>query len=86
MLKQILESKSYIKGILFLVIAIVLGCFGRLVFATVSSMVLYEYAFVPAIVYNISYIGISAGFVIALMVILYKPFLMVNSRFPVKSI
>lgn len=84
--KPILESKSPWKGILFLVIAIVLSCCGRLVFATISSMVLYEYALVPALAYNISYIGVSAGFVIALMLILYKPFLLVNSRFPVKSI
>ncbi|MBQ0008825.1 MAG: energy-coupled thiamine transporter ThiT [Firmicutes bacterium] len=84
--KQILESKNEWKGLLFLIIAIVLGCFGRFVFATISSMVLYEYAFVPALVYNISYIGVSAGFVIALMLILYKPFLLVNSRFPTKSI
>lgn len=84
--KPILESKSIWKGILFLIIALLLGSFGRLVFATISSMVLYEYSFVPAIVYNLSYIGPSAGFVIALMLILYKPFLLVNSRFPVKSI
>ena len=84
--KPILESKNEWKGLLFLIIAVFLGCFGRFVFATISSMVLYEYAFVPALVYNISYIGISAGFVIALMLILYKPFLLVNNRFPTKSI
>ena len=86
LMKPILESKSLWKGALFLIIALIVGCFGRFVFATISSMVLYEYAFVPALAYNITYIGISAGFVTALMLILYKPLLMVNSRFPVKSI
>lgn len=84
--KQILESESLIKGSVALGIAIILSCFGRFVASCISSMVLYEVDFVGALAYNIPYIGFSTVLVLDALLILYKPLLLVNKRFPVKSI
>jgi len=85
--KQILreDTATYnFTGELFIFIGITLATALRFVAGTVSSMVLYDYNFVPAALYNVGYICISAGLSLVLIMGLYGPLLVVNKRFPNK--
>lgn len=75
------EGKMTVSSSLFLVLAIFLGCFGRLVFSTISGMVIYETAFVDSVWYQLSYIGPSSAIVLVALFLLYKPLIAINKRF-----
>lgn len=77
------EQRGYnVKGEIFLFIGGALACFGRFIGGTVSSMALYGYAFVPAVVYNAPYIFISGGVAIVILMALYGPLAALNYRHP----
>ena len=85
--KQILreDAQTYnFKGELFIFIGVTIATILRFIAGTVSSMVLYDYSFVPAALYNVGYISISAGISLAIIMGLYGPLLVVNKRFPNK--
>ena len=85
--KQILreDAESYnFKGELFIFIGVALATTLRFLAGTISSMVLYDYDFVPAALYNVGYVFISGGISLAIVMALYGPILMINSRFPNK--
>lgn len=84
--KQILDDKKPAKSIVFLIFSGVFATFLRLMSSTISSMIIYDYEFVPAIVYNALYIPLSGIVSIAIILLLYKPLLMVNNKFPTKRI
>lgn len=75
------NEKITFKGILFLSLGIVISIFVRLCAGTLSSIVLYEYKFVAALTYNIIYILPSGGISLALILLLYKPLLMIDRHF-----
>lgn len=86
--KQILreDKETYnFKGELFIFIGVTLATVLRFFAGTISSMVLYDYDFVPAALYNVGYVFISAGVSLAIIMALYGPLLMINRRFPNKS-
>lgn len=70
------------KRIMFLLISVILATFLRLVFSTMSGMILYELNFVGSISYNALYVLPSSGAAIVLLIVLYKPILAVNRSFP----
>ena len=75
--------KGYnLKGLLFILIACVLSTFVRFIAGTVSSIVIYNYGFSAAAIYNIGYIGISGAMATAVLMVLYAPLLSLNARFP----
>lgn len=77
------EQKSYnLKGIIFIVVAGVISTFVRFVGSTTSSMVIYDYPFDAAVVYNAIYIPVSGGIAIAVLCALYGPFVRLNRMFP----
>ena len=85
--KQILreETETYnLKGEIFIFIGVTLATALRFVAGTISSMVLYDYDFVPAVLYNVGYVFISAGISLAIIMALYGPLLKINRRFPNK--
>lgn len=84
--KQVLTEKFHWKGILFLIVGILIACFARILSHTISSMVFYKFTFTEGLVYNLLYVGPCVGLVTAALLLLYKPLIDINKRFPVKSI
>ena len=85
--KQILRDDvdTYnLKGELFIFIGVTLATVLRFTAGTISSMVLYDYDFLPAALYNVGYIFISAAVSLVVVMGLYGPLLAINKRFPNK--
>lgn len=77
------------KGVINLIITIALVvltvaiyCVIRTLSASVDSMIFYEYAFWPSVVYNISYIGPSSGIVAVVLCLLLPVFKSINQMYP----
>ena len=85
--KQILrEDKGYPwMNIIFLVVGVILAITLRLAFATLSGVIFYETGFVESLIYNSLYILPSGGGALVVLILLLKPLMIVNKRFPVKS-
>ena len=85
--KQILsENKDTynLKGEIFLFVGVTLATSMRFIAGTISSLLLYDYPLVPAMIYNVGYIYISAAVSLAIVMALYGPILKVNRMFPNK--
>ena len=85
--KQILNENvdNYnLKGEILLFVGVALATSMRFVASTISSMVLYDYDIVPAMLYNVGYIFISGGISLAVVMGLYGPIAKINQRFPSK--
>lgn len=70
-----------VKGIILLFVSCVLVFVLRTLASTISSMVYYGYTFDAGILYNITYIGPSVGACFVVVLLLYKPLLMLNKRY-----
>lgn len=84
--KQILDSEKIGKGILFICLGALISTILRLAFSTISGMIIAGYDFVGSLVYNATYIPLSGAVSLAILLVLYKPLLIVNKRFPYKTI
>ena len=84
--KQIMTEKFKWTGVLFLILSIFIACVCRILSHTISSIIFYEVTFTEGLIYNLLYVGPCAGIVIAALLLLYKPLLDINRRFPAKSI
>ena len=71
-------------NIIFVVVGVVLACSLRLLFATLSGVIFYETGFVESLAYNALYILPSGGACLVGMILLFKPLLVVNEKFPIK--
>ncbi len=76
------EKKVTFSGVLFIIVGILLGCTCRTFASTLSGMFIYGMDFIGSLVYQLIYIGPSAGIVLVGMLVLYKPLLNINARFP----
>ena len=83
---KILQEDNFIKGIIFIVLGCLLATFGRFVGSMLSSLIIYEYSFKAALIYNAAYLLPSAGITLVILICLYKPLLLVNRSYPLKSI
>lgn len=80
------NQKTYnFKGILFIIIGGLLATTLRFIGSSASSMIIYGYDIVPAMVYNVLYVFISGAISIAALIGLYGPFFKINERFPVSN-
>ena len=79
------DGKYSLTGFLFLILGVVLSIAGRLTASTISGMVFWETPFVESLIYNALYILPSGGFCLAALLLLYKPIMIVNNRFPNKT-
>lgn len=84
--KQILVEKITVKSTIFLVFSIVFACFLRFTSHTISSLIFWDFSLLPALLYNILYMGPTTGVAVAAMLLLYKPLVDINKRHPIKSI
>lgn len=67
-------------GELYLFIGGVSSMAVRFIGGTLSSMVIYEYDFASAALYNVGYIFVSGGLALAILMIVYGPFIKLNNR------
>ena len=79
------EKNYTLKGELLLLLAGVIATTLRFLAGTVSSMVVYGYDLLPAMVYNSMYVYISGAISIAILMALLGPICRINSRYPVSS-
>ena len=80
------KQKGYnIKGEIFLAVGVLLATVVRLAGSTISSMVVYEYTFIDALVYNVSYIPASGVAALVVLMLLYGPLLRVNKLLPARE-
>lgn len=85
--KQILNEnvENYnLKSELFLFFGVALATTMRFVAGTISSMLIYDYMIVPAMIYNVGYIFISGAIALAVIMALYGPISKINKQFPSK--
>ncbi len=67
------STKYTVKSVLFLIVgSLVVTCL-RLLFATLSGIILYETPFVESLAYNALYVLPSGGIMLVLLIALYKP-------------
>lgn len=79
------ERRLTIKGVIFLILALVLSCVSRLYFATVSGVKMWGMpTYLESLIYNLTYLLPSIGIDIALLVALYKPLLSIEKKFASK--
>ena len=81
------ENQKYynVKGEIFLAVGVILATLVRLAGGTISSMVVYEYQFVDALVYNLTYVPASGVVALAVLMLLYGPLLRVNKLLPARE-
>lgn len=77
------EQTNYnIKGELFILLGGILATAVRFFGSTLSSVIIYDYEFVPALVYNAVYIPVSGAISVAVIMAMYGPLIKLNQRFP----
>jgi len=74
------DNKLSVKSVMFLIIGLVLAMAGRVLASTISGILIYKLQFIPSLIYQLTYIGPSAGLALAAIIILYKPLLIINKR------
>lgn len=74
------NKKLRFKGILFLIIGTIIIIAGRTIASSISSMVYYQYSLSAALIYNLSYIPASCGLSLVIVILLYKPLLIMNYK------
>ncbi len=79
------DKKVTFKGVLFLIAGLLVGAIGRTAASTLSGMFIYELNFVESLIYQLTYIGPSVLLVLVVLLILYKPLLIINARFSPKT-
>lgn len=81
--KLIFKSSSKVMPYVYICLSILAACTLRLAFHVISGMVLWETPFGASFIYNIAYVGPSCLLCMVLFSLLYKPFKMLDTRFPV---
>ena len=76
------SNKFTIKGFLFLIGGVVVGCALRTLASTISGMIFYELNFVNSFIYQFNYMGFSSLISVVTLAALYKPLLIVNKLYP----
>ena len=66
---------------LYLIVSVIVVTALRFIFSTISSIVLYDYELVPALIYNAPYIFITGGIGLASLIILLKPLKIINKKY-----
>ena len=84
--KKILAEQFNWIGVVYLVPSILISLVSRLLSHTISSVVVYEVSFSEGLIYNLLYVGPCFIIVTAALLVLYKPLIDINKRFPEKSI
>ena len=76
------EDQNFFLRELFLFVGGFLSTLVRFIGSTLSSIIIYDYPFVAALQYNAIYIPLSGLISIVVLMLLLKPFLLINKRYP----
>lgn len=82
--EQIMDETKPFKGILLIILSITIHTAIRFIFASLSSMVNWDLEFVPALVYNSVYVPLTGLVTLGVILLLYKPILIVNKKFALR--
>jgi len=74
------DYKFKIKGVVFILLAVISAFVIRTLASTISGMIIYKLDFIGSLTYNLTYLLPSFAAVFALLVILYKPLLNIEKR------
>lgn len=66
---------------LYLAFSILIVTLVRFIFATISSVFLYEYQFVAALIYNSAYVFITGAIGLIALILLLKPLKMIDKKY-----
>ena len=77
---HILSNKK--SSYLFLILSITIVTLLRYAFSTMSSIWIYEYQFIAALIYNATYIFISGAIGLVALLLLLKPLKIVDKKYP----
>ncbi|MCQ2792192.1 MAG: energy-coupled thiamine transporter ThiT [Bacilli bacterium] len=77
--KRILNDKF---GIIYLIVGVIISTLLRILFSTLSGMWIYEYTFLASFAYNATYISITGAIALGVLLLLFKPFKIINQRYP----
>ncbi|MGM9874086.1 MAG: energy-coupled thiamine transporter ThiT [Bacilli bacterium] len=75
------DGKITVSSCLFLLLAVFVGVFGRFVASTISGIILYGTDLVGSMIYQLTYLAPSSIIVLIALFLLYKPLIVINSRF-----
>ena len=70
---------------LYLIIGGLLSTLVRFIGSTASSMIIYNYQLIPALIYNAIYIPVSGVIALIVLIILFKPLMNINKKYPVQD-
>lgn len=75
-------KNEHINILLGLLLTAILAFITRMVGHTLSSMILWEYELLPAVIYNLTYVPLSVGGVFVITIILSPILNKINKMFP----
>lgn len=76
------ENRVTISSVSFLVLAIFIACLFRTFFHTLSGVLLWHTDLKGSLIYQLSYMGPDTVIVIIVMLLLYKPLIIINKKYP----
>lgn len=79
------DSKVHAKGVILIIVGVILVMIGRTIASSISSMLFYGYNLTEAIIYQMTYVPGACGASLIVLLLLYKPLLIVNKRYNVKK-
>lgn len=75
------DGKYNVKSVVFIVIASLITVSLRLLFSTISGVIIYEMSFKASLLYNILYVLPSGGVALVVLIALYKPLCMIERMY-----
>ncbi len=79
------KTLEFFKGVLFMVVGVLIVCLARMLASSISSMVFYGYSFGAAMLYQLTYVPGACGASLVVLILLYKPLLIINKRYQIKK-
>ena len=77
--KPIFEKKY---GIIYLIIGMIVATLLRILFSTLSGIWIYEFTPLASFIYNATYISITGAITLGVLLILFKPLMIINQKYP----
>lgn len=67
---------------LYLIVGVITATCLRIMFSTISGVVIYQFTFLASITYNAIYISITGAVTLAILLLLLKPLKILNNKYP----
>ena len=80
LVKKPIFEKKY--GIIYLIIGMIIATLLRILFSTLSGIWIYEFTPLASFTYNATYISITGAVTLGVLLILFKPLMIINQKYP----